>query len=207
MADHAIRYSILALGRWLRSAPTRFVYLIWAAAFLMLAFLILWIVLGTFIVPPLVAECAEPKPAETNEVTSGAAEEKPLDEMPEIIPEKLVRPEYPAGERRFGIEGSVIVLVEVLEDGSVGETEPIEEIEDHPALTRATVRRSGNGASSRAASMGSRSHAKWRFLSSSVSIRSRLLLEMADEWDGETSASNSPKSTFGGSNPRRSVRK
>lgn len=66
---------------------------------------------------------------------------------PKLIASSMVQPVYPADEMEAGIQGTVLLNVDVKADGTVGKIVPKEEVEKHPAFTSAA----------------SAAVAKWRF--------------------------------------------
>ncbi len=66
-----------------------------------------------------------------------AEEEIEFDEPPKIV--KMIPPEYPEEARDAKVEGDVVLLIEVLSSGELGEVEVAEEVEGHPELTEAAL--------------------------------------------------------------------
>jgi protein TonB len=58
---------------------------------------------------------------------------------PRPISSCLIQPSYPEAERTQGIEGTVILKVDVLPDGTVGTVTSQEEVAGHPAFTDAAI--------------------------------------------------------------------
>ncbi len=102
------------------------------------ALVVIFVALGTFMPLPLSAE--EPS---TKAPAAKSADDKdemlPLDKHPVIIDSTLVRPDYPEAEKKDGIEGTVILLVQVTAEGSVDSVEVDHAIPDHPAFSVAAI--------------------------------------------------------------------
>ena len=55
--------------------------------------------------------------------------------MPELIASSVVKPGYPEAERKAGVEGTVILEVEVTKDGAVGVAKIDRAVQEHPAFS------------------------------------------------------------------------
>ena len=55
---------------------------------------------------------------------------------PKVITSCMVQPIYPEAEKIAGVEGMVMLSVEVKKDGKVGSIAPEQEVEGHPAFTQ-----------------------------------------------------------------------
>jgi protein TonB len=58
---------------------------------------------------------------------------------PKLKASCFVQPVYPQSEKEAGIEGTVLLEVKVLADGTIGKIGPKEEIAGHPSFTAAAV--------------------------------------------------------------------
>jgi TonB family protein len=61
--------------------------------------------------------------------------------MPQVVPESLVRPEYPESARKAGVEGRVILKVVVMTNGRAAEPiTPVQEVEGYPEFTENSIK-------------------------------------------------------------------
>lgn len=97
------------------------------------ALVIIFVAVGTFMPLPIAAEDRDEKQIAAK--TTDKDEELPLDKHPVIIDSTLVRPEYPEAEKKEGIQGTVVLLVEVTDEGLVGTVEVDQAVPDHPAFS------------------------------------------------------------------------
>lgn len=124
------------------STPGRFSML--TSHRLVLCLVVLLIAVTTFLPVPLRADEPEEAPATAaaaeSEGEKAEKEEFPeLDKMPETIGETLTKPVYPEKERAAGVEGTVVLRVNVTDAGKPGEIFAVEEVEDHPAFTVSAI--------------------------------------------------------------------
>jgi len=68
---------------------------------------------------------------------SGSADEELT--MPRPIPSSMVQPVYPEQEKADGIEGTVLLSLEVKSDGTIGSIKAEEEVKGHPAFTASAL--------------------------------------------------------------------
>ena len=59
--------------------------------------------------------------------------------MPKMIPSSMVQPVYPEQEKKAGIEGFILLGVEVAADGTVASIKPEQEVPNHPAFTASAM--------------------------------------------------------------------
>ena len=68
--------------------------------------------------------------------SAGVAES---DSAPSLIQSSRVLPVYPEPERKAGIQGTVLLNVEIKADGTVGKVSAKQEVEGHPAFTSSAI--------------------------------------------------------------------
>jgi TonB family protein len=111
---------------------------------LILLAVVLLVAAGSFLPVPLKADRPATDQATmlaSEETTGGPQDERllDLDKQPRIIQETLVKPVYPEEESEAGIEGRIVLRVEVIKDGTSGKIVAEEEVEGHPAFTEAAI--------------------------------------------------------------------
>ena len=72
-------------------------------------------------------------------LSTGIARAEEAGVPPKLIASRMVQPVYPEAEKAAGIEGMVLLNVEIKSDGTVGKVSPKEEVEGHPAFTASAM--------------------------------------------------------------------
>ena len=115
---------------------------------LVLCFVVLLIAFTTLLPVPLRADDTEEAPETAAAVDKEKDKDKEkaeqeefpeVEKMPKMIEGTFGEVVYPEEEKKAGIEGMVMLRVQVTAEGTVGELLAVEEVEDHPAFTESAI--------------------------------------------------------------------